>query len=276
MTRTFLVIAGTILAVAASGGPASAQLTSRDAVCRHKVAQATRMYASYRVERALYCHKLRIQGKIPAAIDCNDPSTWPGHGFTRGVFLHGKDRALHPGKVRTCRPDAANLAALGYASCPAPCDALPVGTFDELSACMLCVADACMAPALDAAYGTPPLPANYKARKCIERAGRHMKSYFHARGFVQQLCQVKKERQYPNWVGVPDCLDVEHPSHPFHRFLNSFRTRKNRVLGNRCSEVDVATETDSCGSDPTSLITCVNAAADQCSDALFPIFFPTP
>lgn len=267
-----------LLAAAVSTGfgaaEALAQPTSRDAVCRHKIAQATRIYSSYRVERALYCHKLRIQGKIPAAIDCNDPATWAGHGFARGVFLHGKDRALHPGKVNTCRPDAPTLADLGFTSCPAPCDALPVSTFDELSACMLCVADSCIQPALAAAYGTTPLPATYKARKCVERAGRHLKLYYHMRGFVQHLCQVKKERGYPNWVGVPDCLSVEDPAHPFHRFLNSYRTRKNRVLNNRCAEVDVAAQTDTCGSDPASLVACVNAAAEQCSDAMFPVYFP--
>ncbi len=257
----------------ASAGVVSAQLSSRDAACRYKVAQAARNYSAFVVERALLCHKKRARGSLPAAIECNDPSTWAANGFDRGAYLHSKDRSELARKVAGCRPDA-TLAALGYASCPAPCDALPVGTLDELSNCMLCLADDCMLDAVQSVYGTTPLPATKAAGKCVERAGRHLESYYNARTFMQQKCQMKKDKGYANWTGVPDCGDLDDPAHPFFAKNAAYRAKRENVLQRRCANVDVAAETGTCGTDAATLAACATAAAESCSNSLFPQVFP--
>lgn len=267
-------LVGALLSVAVLAPTAAAQPTKRDAVCRHKVGQATRTYSTFLVERSLMCHRERIKGKLAPGIDCNDPTTWAANGFSRGVFLHTKDRTRHPRTLNTCRQDAPTLADLGYVGCPAPCDALPASTLPELSACMLCLADDCMLPAIDSVFGTTVLPADRHARKCLERVGRHLQHYFNARAFSQHLCQMKKERGYANWVGVPDCMDVDSATHPFHRFLTSYRNRKNVLIEKRCAGVDVATVLDMCGTDGPSLVSCTNTIADACADSLFSLIFP--
>ncbi len=272
MNKTMLCAALAVI-VGALAHAAPAQ-TERDAVCRFKVGQATRNYTFMTVERALLCHKERLKQNLPAGIDCADPTTWAANGFSRGVFLHNKDRRRVPEHIDTCREDAPSLAALGYTSCPAPCGALPVNNFDELSDCMLCLADACILPAIADVFGTPPLSGTYAAGKCIERAGRHLEHYVNARALVQHVCQVKKERGYPNWGGVADCSDPDSPTHPFFRYLNSYRERKDRIVERRCAAVNLGSELNSCGTTPTDLVNCINARADQCADTLFSAVFP--
>lgn len=269
-TKLYWVLCGTLLALAL---PAQGQ-TERDAVCRFKVGQATRNYTFMTVERALLCHKERLKGNLPAGIDCADPDTWGVNGFSRGVFLHNKDRRRVPEHIDTCREDAPTLAALGYSSCPAPCGALPVNNFNELSDCMLCLADACILPAIGDVFGTPPLGGTYAAGKCIERVGRHVEQYYNARSLVQHVCQVKKERGYANWAGIPDCSNPDSPTHPFHRYLTGYLERKNRIVVKRCASVDLGSELNSCGSTTTDLVNCINARATQCADTLYDAIFP--
>ena len=260
---------------AAVGAPAaSAQFSSRDAACRYKVAQSTRNYSAFLVERALLCHKKRARGVLPPAIDCNDPATWATNGFTRGVYLHAKDRAQHARKVEGCRPDAATLADLGYASCAAPCDGIAITDLADLGECTLCLADDCMLAAIESVYGTTPLPAERAAAKCVERAGRHLETYYNARAFMQQKCQMKKDKGYANWVSVPDCGDLDDPAHPFFAKNAAYRDKRNAVLERRCADVDVAAETGTCGTDPAALASCITAAAEQCSNSIFPLVFP--
>jgi len=269
------ILAVALLGATATPQPAAGQYTSREAACRYKVAQATRNYSAFVVERALLCHKQRIQGKLPAAIDCNDASTWAVHGFTRGVYLRAKDRAQHAKKISACHPDAAPLANLGYgANCPAPCGAIALNEFSDLGECALCLADDCMDSALTTAFGTTPLPATHAARKCVERTGRHLENYYNARSFMQQKCQMKKDRGYAGWVAVPDCGDLASPAHPYSFRMTAYRAKKSLVLERRCSDVDVAAETDTCGVDAASLVACTNAIAEQCTDQIFPQLMP--
>ena len=254
-------------------GPAAAQLSNRDAACRYKVAQATRNYSAFLVERSLLCHKQRMRGRLPAAIDCNDPTTWAANGFSRGVFLRNKDRALLARKVNGCRPDA-SLAALGYASCPAPCDGIAINGFADLADCVLCLADDCVEPALTSVFGTTPLPAARGAAKCVERAGRHLGGCDNPRAVLQQNCHLKKDRGYAGSETVPDCGAVDDPSHPFSARMAAFRAKKSLVLEKRCADVDVAAETDTCGNDAATLVTCTNALAEACADQIFPQVFP--
>lgn len=262
------------LVCAATLAPAGAQYSSRDAACRYKVAQATRNYTTMLVERGLLCHKQRAGGTLPSGTDCNDPATWGANGFGRGVYLLGKDRALHRDRIEGCNPDAPSLAALGYASCPAPCDGIALGSFTALSDCTLCLADACMLDAMETVFGTTPLPAEPRTAKCVERAGRHLESYYNARTYMQQKCQLKKDKGYAGWTAVPDCGDLDDPAHPFYAKNLAFRSRRDAVLTARCDGVDVAGATGTCGSDPASLAACASAAAEQCSNLLFPQVFP--
>lgn len=272
LTRIALLLA--LVCACALPAAAAAQFTSRDAACRYKVAQATRNYSALLVERALLCHKQRAGGRLPAGIDCNDPSTWAANGFSRGAYLHQKDRDLHRDKVEGCNPDAPGLAALGYASCPAPCDGIALTGFADLSACTLCLADDCMLDAMQTVYGTTPLPVVKPAAKCVERAGRHLETYFNARTYMQQKCQVKKDKGYAGWTGVPDCGDLDDPAHPFHADNLAYRAKRDEVLARRCGDVHVAADTGTCGSDAATLATCASAAAEQCSNEMFPQVFP--
>ena len=164
---------------------------------------------------------------------------------------------------------------------------MPMLIRTAFAAALVCAAT--LAPA-DAQYSSRDAACRYKVAQATrnyttmlvergllchkQRAGRHLESYYNARTYMQQKCQLKKDKGYAGWTSVPDCGDLDDPAHPFFGRNLAFRARRDAVLTARCDGVDVAGATGTCGSDPASLAACASAAAEQCSNVLFPQVFP--
>lgn len=267
-----LLLGAWVVATAARG--MGQTLPGRDAQCRYKVANAARVYGDYLTQRIATCHQWRMKGKLPAAIDCNDPATWNANGYARGNDLMQKTFLKVRRIVEGCRPTAGTVASLGYNSCPAPCAAVTVSNFADVAACMRCLVDDCALAAATAVYGTPPLPAAPPERNCQQIIGRKLNVYMTKRAYLEAVCQYNRERGKPAFAGL-DCLDIDNPANTMHyihiRALNDLNT----LITNQCTPVDMAAELDSCGSDAASAIACLLAQSSACADSLFAATFPT-
>ena len=271
MNRVALAIATVAALLAVS--PATAQLTEpKDKQCRLKVAEAARGHALFLTKRIGYCHQQRLKGRISPAVDCNDPSTWAANGFQRGVDLEFKALARLADRVATCKPTG-TLADLGYGACPAPCGSITVTDIDSLTACVRCKAEDCTLAAAQSIFGTPALDQARPARKCQERAGRHLTLYLKNRGFFQNVCEYARSVERRGFA-TADCVAIEDSEHPFFSRLSRFKLKQDNVLTRRCAAVDVGAELTSCAGDAAGLVNCVATEVQACTDGLFAMAFP--
>lgn len=268
-----LALAGALAAVLLPAAAGAAELAEpKDRQCRLKVAEAARGHALFLTKRVGYCHQQRLAGRIPAAVDCNDPTTWAANGFVRGVDLETKALARLADRVATCKATRP-LADLGYGACPAPCGSIAITDIASLTACVRCAAESCTLDVLDAVFGTPVPGLPRAAQKCQERAGRHLTLYLKNRGFFQNVCEYARANERIGFVGA-DCIAIEDMEHPFYSRLRLFRQKQEKVLRDRCAGVDVGAALDSCAADGDGLVACVTAEVQACTDALFRMAHP--
>lgn len=258
-----------------SGVQPAHAIEGADARCRYKVSNAARTYLNHLAQRINTCHQRRMREQLPVGLDCNAPSTWAANGYASGAQKMQKSLEKITGIANSCNPVGDTPASVGYITCPAPCGALPVGTFTEVAACMKCVVDACMLPAAQQIYGTVPLPVSYLARQCQQVMGIKLEEYTTKRLYIQNSCRYNQERGKPSVQGF-DCLtDLDNPASPMavphRRILNDLNAR----VFNRCELVlDLPGELDSCASDAASAVSCVLAATSSCGDAVYQASMP--
>jgi hypothetical protein len=264
----FYAIAGVVL----TAGAASA-FTATEAQCRLKAGTAYRAYGRSYAVRAGKCHRDRMSGKLPPAIDCDDPSTWVANGFVKGYDgLVAAEQRLRDG-VNSCSPDIAVPASLGYTSCPAPCAAINIASFDDLGECLFCLTDDCLRGAVDTVFGVPPLPITKLPQKCQERVGRDLVIYFNKRSVTEQICELRKELGKHNYVGL-DCTDFGNPLHPLAPRIQRATDKLDKLVAKRCAGVDLVADLDTCGTDIAAEQACLKNAVEQCTQSLFEAAYP--
>lgn len=247
---------------------------ARDIECRRRVGIVARKFVSNLTVEILACHVDRAKGLVPEALDCNTPSTWVGNGYPIGTGNYNAARANVDRIVGMCNAESP-MAALGYSSCPAPCNALPIVTENDLPACIRCVTETAVTSVAAAVYGTPALPLERESRLCQERFGRQLITYFNRRSFLQDNCQFRKEDGKPGYTTVADCSALDIPAHPSYARLSAQIDKLDRLIDKRCGEVDIAGTLDLCGTTPAALKACLKSEVDAAALELFALTFPT-
>jgi hypothetical protein len=261
-----------IVSLIASVVPASA-FTTPEAQCRLKAGTAYRAYGRAYTTRATKCHRNRMLGKVPPAVDCDDPSTWAANGLSKDVDgLAGAEQRLYDA-VNSCSPDIASPASLGYTVCPAPCGAITITTFDDLGDCLYCLTDDCLRGAVETTFGVPPLPLAKEPRKCQERIGRDLVIYFNKRAVTEQICELRKELGKHNYIGI-DCTDFSNPLNPLKPRIDRAVAKLEKLVAKRCAGIDIGVQLDSCGTDIPSQQACLKASVEQCTSSLFGAAYP--
>lgn len=256
----------------ATSAPAAAFDTA-EAQCRLKAGTAYRIYGRDYTTRAARCHLKRMLGKFPPAVDCDDPSTWVANGLLRDSTGLATAAQRLRDAVNSCKPTITTPASLGYTTCPAPCGAVAINTFDDLGECLLCLTDDCLGSAVESVFGVPPLPIERTQRKCQERIGRELVLYYNKRSLHEQVCELRKELENPGYIGI-DCTDFTNPLHPLARRLERIHEKLEKLVAKRCADVDIGAQLDSCGTDVASEQTCLKAAVEQCTELLFDAAYP--
>lgn len=251
----------------------AAAFTRAEVQCRLKAATAYRIYGRDYATRAVRCHLKRMLGKYPPAVDCDDPATWLANGLEREVtgLAHARQRLRFA--VNSCNPGIVAPASLGYTTCPAPCAAGSIDTFDDLADCLLCLTDGCLTGAVESIAGLPPLPIEKTPRKCQERVGRELVTYYNKRSLNEHVCQLRQELGKQDYVGI-DCTDFTNPLHPLARRIERTRAKLDKLVARRCADVDIGAQLDSCGTDVPSEQACLKANVEQCTALLFEVAYP--
>lgn len=266
------VLAAAVLAVPAAGA-AQGHYLSDQAQCRLSFGNSVRDLASVTALRVEICHRNRMKGTVPVSVNCSDPATWAGAGYTDGAEGRQRDLDRFAAESAFCSPGITTPAEVGYTSCPAPCGALPVTTFPELGECLECFTAAGALVVMQDAHGTPPAPSLKGPRKCLEAVGRGIVRYINKRMLRQHTCQFLKDIGEPGYDAV-QCAHTNNPSHPdYERAQRTVEKIRNQIT-RRCAEVDFATTLDTCGTEPVSEHACVISLVDDWTADLMTALYP--
>lgn len=263
------------LLVAILSTPASA--ADREAAdkgqCRLSFARSLRALSVSLAFRSGLCHRDRLQQKLAADVDCNDPWSWTPANYAYGAGRVAHDLSRFAAESEFCTPTITTTAEVGYVSCPAPCDALPVTTFPELGECLECIARDATPAFLDAIVGTPPVSGDRDARRCLTAVGHNVSRYLHKRKKMQNGCEFLVEIAKDGFVGV-DCIDIGAPDHPYSIRINRLRARVIDQVRRKCAGVDLAATLDLCADDANAAGDCVAGLVDAWAADIHPSAFP--
>ena len=211
------------------------------------------------------CHDRRMQGKQSAATDCNDRD----NAISPDRIAREEDklrRRLDNACAGSRRAEAASPAAMGYLSCPAPCDAVEIAnSYRGQADCLLCLAKEHSEALAAAVYGTPPSPVSRDEGSCQTRIARGTRAYLMARLTAQRRCQLSQDRGSES--AATDCKAYD----PRGRVARARGTLMNRI--DRCTAGALGT-LDGCGADRATTDACTAAAAEAVTDALFDAVYP--
>lgn len=241
--------------------------------CRLSFARSLRALSVSLAFRSGLCHRDRLKGKLDPGIDCNDPWSWTPVSYPRGASRVAHDLSRFAAESEFCTPTIDTTAEVGYLSCPAPCDALPVTNFPELGDCLACIAEDALPTYLTSIVGTPPVTGDRDASRCQIAVGHNVSRYLHKRKKLQNGCEFLTEIAKDGFVGV-DCVDIGAPGHPYERRINRLRARVVDQVRRKCAKADLAATLDLCDDDVTAAGECVASLVDAWAAQIHPSAFP--
>ena len=257
-----VAIAALVPCLAVPTSPALGQLLREDAKCRSRVGKGVRRLSDSVIKSGLACHHDRMLGRIPAAIDCNNPESHPS--LNRIIRSREKLAKL---TARACDGDPADN---GYLVCPEPCGAIAISSYDDVASCLACVTENVTAHAIEEAYGTPPISGFTSiASRCQDAIGRALRTYFVTRIKEQQKCQFRQDL-----TGIVVDCRTSDPRGKTARALVKAQGRIATCITNTPNDLDT------CGLDVESVQACVESVSAADTDLLFQHVYdpaaPTP
>jgi len=245
--------------VALPGALVAQPFEAADARCRKALHSGAQRLGRMLLKEQNRCHQARMRGKLPLVTDCNDPAS-----FLSPVRIARAEAAALRTAARCAK--AAPPASLGYAACPAPCGAVPVGTYDGVAECLVCLTRSEVPAAIAAVFGLPAFGETDRLdRLCQAYVGRVMGFYLSARMRQQAHCQYLHDREKVD-PGL-DCVTADLRGVIATQLFNA------RQVIAACSLDDIVSA-QMCGADVPSLQACFAAAANAASDDLFAAAYP--
>jgi len=266
-----LIVAAT--ACLGSGFPTQNREIYDKAQCRLSYARSIRVISVGLSLRVQACHRQRLRGKVPAAVDCNDPWSWEASGYAVGHagLLH--DLRRYDAEAATCTATVDAPEQVGYLSCPAPCDGIAVNSFAAFGECLKCHNQPIAVTSWQAILGTPPVSGDTKAASCQGVLGRSVVHYVHKRMKLQHACEFKHEVSKDDYANF-DCDYIGTPGHPLETRINRFRQRLVTLISTRCTKADIPAFIDSCGNDGPSIGECLVSTIEQWSASMHTTIYP--
>lgn len=258
----------TLVMAAGGGSTASAEIaapTKIDAHCRRDLHKTLSRLIRESVKELNKCHTKRLAGIVAAGTDCNEHLNSPSPNKKvreEDKLRRRADKSCAGGR----RKPASEPAALGFVSCPAPCDGVAIDNdYANVAECMICLSDTLSKDLVTFVYGTPDVPPASGAKRCIDRIGNLVKKYISKRLKVQEQCQ--RDRDLGKIPLAIDCL--------VHDPRSVIVKARNNLIENirRCGDAPIAS-LDSCGFDVDSEIACVIPAVENAVDVLFEASYP--
>lgn len=278
LSSCLLVAVVIAIALPASSGTFSSPMREifDKAQCRMSYARSVRALSVSLSLRVSICHRDRLRGKLPVSLECNDPWGWLPATYPKGYdgVVHDLDR--YAAESRLCTPTVTMPTQVGYLSCPAPCEAITIGTFVDWGNCLECVNRPLAQRVWESALGSPPVSGERFAAGCQSIVGRGILRYAHKLMKLQASCEFLVEISKPPFVGQ-QCTDLHAPGHPYALRVARFRERLMNAIQRRCSKADLPILLDTCGVDGDAEALCVVTAVEQWAvDGHPPIYPPLP
>lgn len=254
-----------LLLVLPARAPAIAPQQVIDAQCRSHLFAGASKLGKDTIKQLGKCHSQRLNGQLPASIDCNQESNAPW------ANLRQRDAdSLHVRARKRCvfYWPASPPATLGFVSCPAPCDAqVPtITTYADVADCIECRTYRIAENLSTAVFGTPTLPAGDE-EPCWARLTRVVRHYIGAVLKAQRACQLKKDKG-----GLPPSVDCRTYD-PTGRVAKAADLIASGV--GYCSDADLVA-LDSCGETGTEEQQCMRDEINAATQALFEAVYGAP
>lgn len=233
--------------------PAQAQLTISETRCRRALhSGAQRLYRTTLAKQAT-CHRQRMLGKFSALRDCTDPDRLP-NSLILGVI---EDHLLRRAR-NACE---GTPAGLGYETCDAPCENVPIVSFTDVGRCLVCQAKAEAETTTENLYGNPPVPGrNTDGVRCQTAIGEENIRYATSLLTSHRRCQFLQDRG-----AIPASIDCRRED-----FFRIF-TRAREVLARRIErlcDLEQVNLLDGC-TDTSNTLDCILRQARQSTDLLY-------
>lgn len=244
--------------------------------CRLSYGRSIRVISVALSLRVQSCHRERLRGNVPATVDCSDPWSWQAGGYAVGHAGLVHDLRRYDAESKECTATVNTPDQVGYLTCPAPCDAIPITNFAAFGDCLECHNQPVAVNAWKTALGFPPVSGDGPAINCQAAIGRSVVRYVGKRMKLQTGCEFKHEVSKDGYENLT-CIDIGAPAHPLATRINRFRARLIDLISRRCAGVDAGALLDTCGSDGASIGLCVVTAVEQWTATVHtPTYPPLP
>jgi hypothetical protein len=273
VSKTPLATALLSLCLAASiSTPAVAAYDSDELTCRKVTSKSWSKAIKIGQKVIGKCHKLRNLGKISDLVDCNTLDMANADDKGKFAKLKGKLEATVDKHCRDSGIDGDVLSQ--YISCPEPCSTdlglnNPLADYDDLSACMGCVAQEIAQDFGVATQGSPAAPlASKDDQKCHQLLGKGYGKYLFTLLKERSGCQNDAENAGGvETLGESGCLSYDGKTK-----IDGARVKAEGLLDKACPAATLA-NVDSCTATSLGdLKTCLDAITmadgnDAVSDA---------
>jgi hypothetical protein len=249
-------------------GPArAATLGNADSACRYYIGSKTISLEDVVLREQIKCNQDRSRGTLDPSVDCSNPDS---ASFPETATVAKSASQLTTGVAKKCA-SASPPASNGYTSCGSPCDSVvsSIGSYDDVSTCLICQAKAAATVAIRTAYGTDPAIQGTKnsAWKCQNTdVGTGMRTYVKKRLTEQRKCQYKEDK---GQIGSTDCQTADLTG----AIAKAVLTLEKKIV--KCTDSDLATLT-SCAVTESAEEACVQSTAESMSNTLFAAMYPEP
>jgi len=269
-----VVVALTILI----GAPVPAEaLPPGDAACRKALASASLKLASTVLKEQQRCHKIRIGNvdpvNYPATTNCNDVQALSAKAQLKITKAASK---LGSAALKKCEGVASAPATLGFLSCGAPCNAVPItSSYTSVATCLACQIESLAADLDVDLYGTLPDPPVQSAANDTTACQGAIAKLANKLAFTlmkqQQKCQYKED------LGLlaANCIS-DDPKAKITKLIAGLIGG----LNGKCTAGDLST-LGSCGTNHPTEAACIGTEARAAADELYvdvyePPLAPTP
>ncbi len=265
-----MIVTVAVLALAEDASAQSIVPTRNDALCRSDLYGLLGTLTKTSVAQLASCHKRRNVAKVPPSTDCR----LLGHAPSPAKITRSRAK-LDERAQKSCveRPGVQAPSGLGFDSCPAPCDGIPIAEdyVGGVAACLACVASNQVESLLASTLGNPSQPLSPAARSCHAKVGAGVSAYLATRLGLQRSCQLDQDlgRVAPS----VDCRSHD----PAGKMARARAALFSAVAG--CTDADIAA-IDTCAANVAAAQLCLATAVESTCDALFAAVFrsvpPTP
>lgn len=246
-----LAMATAITAMAVEARPSRADFTPAVLACRAAVGKSAAKLTRTVLKAVTTCHSTRSRDGAMAATDCNDIVT----ADVRSAVPTAQQKFVSTLTSPTGRCAGVAPSDALYTSCPSPCSSeVPsLATFDDVAACVVCLARDGIETFAQTIHGTPSSPLASDESRCVSTIGTASSRLFQVVMKDVTRCQALEESA--GATSTDFCTEGAFPSHTVE---DGAFDAENAVV-ERCALESFAS-LDSCADSQFGVAACVGEA----------------